>query len=61
MPAINGKCPSSDYAAVGGQDRTLTLRLPKQGLYLPDAGHNDCYLHGAAEAALKFLERLLGA
>ena len=32
---------------------------PKEGVFLPNAGHNDLYDHGAAEAVIRFVERHL--
>lgn len=33
---------------------------PKEGVFLPDAGHNDLFRHGASEVAIAFLERHFG-
>ncbi len=54
----------------GERDRIVPLRFgravlerapePKEGRFLPEAGHNDLYEHGAAQMVIEFLERRLG-
>ncbi len=52
----------------GERDRTVPVRFgrelfdaaaePKEAAWLPEAGHNDLFDHGAAERVRRFLERL---
>ena len=52
----------------GERDRVVPVRMaralmdaaarPKEAVYFPQAGHEDLYQHGAAEAVLAFLTRL---
>ncbi|MGQ0662275.1 MAG: alpha/beta hydrolase [Pseudomonadota bacterium] len=55
----------------GEQDTTIPVALarkllaaarqPKEAVFLPQAGHNDLYAHGAAPIVLAFIERVAGA
>jgi fermentation-respiration switch protein FrsA (DUF1100 family) len=43
-----------------GRRLLAAARAPKQGVFLPDAGHNDLYFHGSNQIAIAFLERFFG-
>ncbi len=43
-----------------GRRLLAAAKAPKQGVFLPHAGHNDLLRHGSVEVALEFLGRLFG-
>lgn len=61
-------CPL--FLVHGERDRTITVghgrklfaaaNAPKQSLFLPEAGHNDLYDHGVADAVIRFVRETLG-
>ncbi len=43
-----------------GRALLAAAREPKDAVFVPDAGHNDLYDHGVADAVIAFVERTVG-
>ena len=43
-----------------GRALLAAAREPKEAVFVPDAGHNDLYDHGVADAVIAFVERTVG-